>query len=268
MNVTGAEMMPFESAAGIQAGATAAASGQVAAAMPKPVTVVNAMTKQVSKVVPMPMDRATLTPVATATSGGFLSSVGNAIAAPFRGIRNLFFGKPTVTATTGITVQRAATAATTSGATGAVSSAAKGAAAGGATVAATTGKSGLGSSIKNMIDEVLPKAEPVSMKLLGKRVLASMAFGIVGNTIKSGYYIATGKWSGGQAWQFMLRDTVKGAVGGAAFGLGLGLTTMALTPLGVAGIPLIIAGMAGGSVASLGSLQLLAQYDGWDWGYI
>lgn len=258
MNVGGGEMIPFEAAAGVQA-TTAAAT-----AMPKTPTAI--IPKAVLNVAPMPLDKVTLTPAvsAAATGGGFMTGLKNVVLAPFRGVRNLFSSKPTVSASTGVSVQRYTPTGAESTAVGATASAAKGAAAGGTAAAAASSKSGL----RAMIDEVLPKAEPASAKLLGKRVLASMAFGIIGNTIKSGYYIATGKWSGGQAWQFMLRDTVKGAVGGAAFGLGLGLTTMALTPLGVAGIPLIIAGMAGGSVLSLGSLQLLAQYDGWDWGYI
>ena len=200
----------------------------------------------------------------TVPSGdGILTTAKNVVLAPFRWVKNIFTGGTPATPSASTTTGQVSTTAqtTTTGATPATETVTN-------TVGSTVTKVSSGQKLKDVMDEVLPKPEPFSMNVLGKQMLRGVIFGVVFNGIKSGIYIATGQWSGGQAWQYTLRDTIKGAVGGAGFGLGLGLTTMALTPLGIGGIPLTIAAMAGGALASFGSLQLLSMYSGWDWGYI
>lgn len=137
-----------------------------------------------------------------------------------------------------------------------------------AKVSTSTGSASIGksNSIKDFLSNTLPKPQPFSMEYLGKRMFTGAVFGVVGSAVTSAINISTGNWSGGQAAQFMIRDAIKGAVGGGGFGLGMGLTTMALSRLGVAGLPLTVASIVGGSTVSIGAVMGMSKaLDQWSW---
>jgi len=120
---------------------------------------------------------------------------------------------------------------------------------------------------KMLRDEVLPKQQTnISAKSLGKKFLSGIVFGAVVNGVKGLTKVVSGEYSATQATQYIVKDTVVGAISGAGFAAGMNLTSVALTKFGMAaGIPLSIATMVGGAVALVATSQLLKTIaPGWD----
>lgn len=121
-------------------------------------------------------------------------------------------------------------------------------------------------SLKRMLDK--HSINPVAMrfKVVGQRMASGAAFGAVGSVINSTINIATGKWSSDVAVENTVKDVIKGTVGGAGFGLGMSLSVLALTHMGVAGLPLTITGIVVGSAVSIASYMGMDKaLDQWQW---
>lgn len=105
-------------------------------------------------------------------------------------------------------------------------------------------------------NEVLPKPEPLSTKLLRNKFLTGIFVGGFVNGVGAVVKVAQGEYSQDQAVNKVMRDTTLGSVSGLAFATGMGATASTLGRV-VGGVPLSILGLTVGTLASIAANELL-----------
>ncbi|MFN4149960.1 MAG: hypothetical protein ACK4IX_03370 [Candidatus Sericytochromatia bacterium] len=105
-------------------------------------------------------------------------------------------------------------------------------------------------------NEVLPKPEPLSTKLIRNKFLTGIFVGGFVNGVNAVVKVAQGEYSQDQAMSKVMRDTTLGSASGLAFATGMGATASTLGRF-VGGVPLSILGLTFGTLASIAANELL-----------
>lgn len=105
-------------------------------------------------------------------------------------------------------------------------------------------------------NEVLPKPEPLSTKLIRNKFLTGIFVGGFVNGVSAVVKVAQGEYSQDQAMNKVMRDTTLGSASGLAFATGMGATASTLGRV-VGGVPLSILGLTFGTLASIAANELL-----------
>lgn len=105
-------------------------------------------------------------------------------------------------------------------------------------------------------NEVLPKPEPLSTKLIRNKFLTGIFVGGFVNGVNAAVKVAKGEYSQDQAMSKVMRDTTLGSASGLAFATGMGATASTLGRF-VGGVPLSILGLTFGTLASIATNELL-----------
>ncbi len=123
---------------------------------------------------------------------------------------------------------------------------------------AVNGVKGFGNVIAN---DVLPKPEPLSTTLLRNKFLAAVFVGGLTNGIRALVKVAKGEYNQDQALQTVAKDTGMGAIAGLSFASGMGATASVFGGLfGMGGVPLSIAALTVGTLATIGVTELAKAY--------
>lgn len=104
--------------------------------------------------------------------------------------------------------------------------------------------------------EVLPTPEPLSVKLMRNKFLGAVLVGGFVNGITTAVKVAKGEVAQDQAVHAVVRDTSMGAITGLSFASGMGLTASTLGRV-IGGVPLSIAALTIGTLASIGVSELV-----------
>lgn len=104
--------------------------------------------------------------------------------------------------------------------------------------------------------EVLPTPEPLSVRLMRNKFLSAILVGGFVNGVTTLLKVNDGKYTVEQAKHEVVKNTAMGAVSGLSFASGMGLTASVLGKA-VGGVPLSLAALTVGTVASYFSTELL-----------
>ncbi|MFN8671246.1 MAG: hypothetical protein U0457_04075 [Candidatus Sericytochromatia bacterium] len=104
--------------------------------------------------------------------------------------------------------------------------------------------------------EVLPTPEPLSVRLMRNKFLSAILVGGFVNGVTTLLKVNDGKYTVDQAKHEVVKNTAMGAVSGLSFASGMGLTASVLGKA-VGGVPLSLAALTVGTVASYFSTELL-----------
>ncbi len=125
----------------------------------------------------------------------------------------------------------------------------------GAVNSTVTATRDMGNIIAN---DVLPKPEPLSTKLLRNRLLGAIVVGGFVNGINTAVKMAKGDYTQEQAVKAVIQDTSMGAITGLTFSGTMGLTASTLGRF-IGGVPLSITALALGTLASIGITELVRE---------
>ena len=105
-------------------------------------------------------------------------------------------------------------------------------------------------------NEVLPKPEPLSTKLIRNKFLSAVLVGGFVNGIHSLVKVAKGEIAQEEAGKQVVKSTGMGAVAGLSFASGMGFTASTIGKF-VGGVPLSILGLTFGTLASIAAVDLV-----------
>lgn len=105
-------------------------------------------------------------------------------------------------------------------------------------------------------NDILPKPEPLSTTMMRNKLLSGILVGGFINGVKGMVKVINGQTTRDQALQSIFRDTTMGAIGGLSFAGGMGATASVLGRF-MGGVPLSIAGLAIGTLATIGATEFV-----------
>lgn len=110
-----------------------------------------------------------------------------------------------------------------------------------------------------LVNDVLPKPEPLSAKLMRNKLLGAIVVGGFVNGINTAVKVVQGEYTREQGVKVIAQDTAMGAISGLAFAGTMGITASTLGRV-MGGAPLSIAALALGTLASIGITSMAREY--------
>ncbi|RYX91435.1 hypothetical protein EON78_06715 [bacterium] len=110
-----------------------------------------------------------------------------------------------------------------------------------------------------LANEVLPKPEPLSSRLLRNRLLGAVVVGGFVNGVNTAVKVVRGEYTREQGVNAIIKDTGMGAITGLALSGSMGLTASTIGRF-VGGVPLSMIALTIGTLTSIGVSSLVKEY--------